>query len=186
MIYSRWTRTLWVLIVRMTLVFIHFRDSSTDSPQHRLADLQTTSCVQQNKQRTHGQEVKNIKALAVWGSTILIPWFDLKPLVWDHRQKSEYTEGWGMCAATEKGVFPTGVKITRLWSECTKRSTVQLLLQTKGWKQNNHIFIMSNTYLVFVYWTIKAVLMLHWLCSGITINKSCSELLSPCFNRNSV
>lgn len=112
----------WVLIVRMTLVFIHFRDSSTDSPQHRLADLQT-SCVQQNKQRTHGQEVKNIKALAVWGSTILIPWFDLKPLVWDHRQKSEYTEGWGMCAATEKGVFPAGIKITRLWSECTKSTT---------------------------------------------------------------
>lgn len=152
---------LWVLIVRMTLVFIHFCDSSTDSPQHRLADLQTASCVQQNKQRTHGQEVKNIKALAVWGSTILIPWFDLKPLVWEHRQKSEYTEGWGMRAATEKGVFPAGVKITRLWSECTKEEYNCFF---KLRKLNNHIFIMSNTYLVFLYWMIKAVSMLHWLC----------------------
>lgn len=72
----------------------------------------TTSCDQhfsiaknENKQRTHGQEVKNIKAPAVWGPTMLIPWFDLKPLVWEHRQKSEYTEGLqDLCGNRERSV----------------------------------------------------------------------------------
>lgn len=77
---------LWVLLVSTTLAFIHFHDLSSESLQqtfsftvwagksaHTACDQRFSTAKYENKQYTHGQEVKNIKAPAVWGPTMLIP-----------------------------------------------------------------------------------------------------------------